>query len=84
MDHRFTKHIAGTLVLYGEAPGNITVSMGSTTYRNDGLVHSRFDERVLDEDPWAVSETWRTEPWSINEPGAAAHSVPAASSAEAW
>ena len=74
MDHRFTKHIARRLVLHGEAPDNITVRMGSRTYRNDKLVYPRFDERVLDEDPWAISEArHKPEPWTISEPAAAAH-----------
>ena len=56
MGHRFTKHIAGTLVLYGEAPGNITVRTGSKTYRADEPIDPAFDDRMLDKDPWAVSE----------------------------
>jgi hypothetical protein len=54
-DHRFTKHVAGTLVLYGEAPDGLTIRMGQRVYRGDRLVSPAFDERDLDMDPWAHS-----------------------------
>jgi hypothetical protein len=54
-EHRFSKHVAGTLVLYGEAPDHLTIRMGSRVYRNDRLVSPAFDEKELDVDPWAGS-----------------------------
>ena len=55
-EHRFSKHQAGTLAIYGRAPGDLTIRMGSRVYRNDRLVEPAFDERVLDDDPWALKE----------------------------
>ena len=52
-EHRFSKHVAGTLVLHGEAPDQLTIRMGRRVYRNDRLVSPAFDEKELDIDPWA-------------------------------
>ena len=59
VEHRFSRHVAGTLVLHGTAPDDLTIRMGSRVYRNDQLVSPAFDERELDIDPWAREETTR-------------------------
>jgi hypothetical protein len=54
-DHRFMKHTAGTLSLWGEAPDRVSVKMGSRAYLNDHLIEPAVDEAVFEEDPWRAS-----------------------------
>jgi len=55
-DHRFMKHMAGTLVLSGEAPDRVTVRMGTRVYLNDHLIEPAMNEAHLDEDPWTLAQ----------------------------
>jgi hypothetical protein len=64
MEHRFTKHQLGRLVLHGEAPDNLTVRMGDRLYRKDRWLNPDFGEEALDEDPWEAScEVSRERSW---------------------
>jgi len=53
--HRHIKHELGALALYGKAPDDLWVKMGERLYHKDRLVRPDLDERILDDDPWAVS-----------------------------
>jgi hypothetical protein len=55
-DHRFLKHRARTLMLWGQAPDRIMVRAGERVYRNDRLVEPPLREETLDEDPWEVPD----------------------------
>jgi len=56
LDHRFTKHEARSVRLWGEAPDRVFVRVGRRLYLNDRLVSPVFEDRILDEDPWAPED----------------------------
>ena len=57
--HRHIKHELGALTLYGKAPDDLWVKMGERIYHKDRLVRPQIDERMLNEDPWAVGRQQR-------------------------
>jgi len=52
MDHRFIKHQARSVRLWGAAPDHVFVQVGSRVYLNDRLIRPQTRESVFDEDPW--------------------------------